>query len=269
MKKTVLISLLIGFLAAALLMGAVLNGWLDLPVISAPANPSAGFLRLFADTSTGKLGCKDSSGASCLAGGAASGWNAGLSSFTEETLTNYAVADVSNGGIEFHSTGGGAQGAGTIKYRSNAAFNAGNASVAVGFQLVGNVAGQSFILYLKDGSCTGTGPGYITFYFNFDVGTNAWGVGTWHNDCAGNWAGDGFTNRKTSFAGTGAFRIRESSGTRYYEISADPLGRAGWMILGSESTGAYITPTQTGFWSSVGSASGVSQAAVITTWSQP
>ena len=48
----------------AVLFGATVNGWLDLPFMSSPANPPSG-VRLYANTATGKLGCVNASGADC------------------------------------------------------------------------------------------------------------------------------------------------------------------------------------------------------------
>jgi len=51
--------------AAGILRAAVVNGWLDLPRISAPANPASGLGRLFINTSTSKLDCLNPDGTSC------------------------------------------------------------------------------------------------------------------------------------------------------------------------------------------------------------
>jgi hypothetical protein len=62
MKKLVLL-----FAAAcAILYGAAVNGWLDLPVMAAPSAPSAGAARLFINSATGKLDCLASGGADCM-----------------------------------------------------------------------------------------------------------------------------------------------------------------------------------------------------------
>jgi len=51
--------------AAGILRAAVVNGWLDLPRISAPANPASGLGRLFINTSTSKLDCLNPDGTIC------------------------------------------------------------------------------------------------------------------------------------------------------------------------------------------------------------
>ena len=50
-----------------------LSSYADLTRITAPSNPPAGKLRVFADNSTGKLACLDSSGANCNPGGGGGG----------------------------------------------------------------------------------------------------------------------------------------------------------------------------------------------------
>ncbi len=51
-----------------------LSGYVDSTRITAPSNPSSGNLRVFANNSTGKLACLDSSGADCMpSGGGGSG----------------------------------------------------------------------------------------------------------------------------------------------------------------------------------------------------
>jgi hypothetical protein len=47
----------------------ILSSYADMTRISAPSNPSAGSLRLFANNATGKLACLDSSGADCMPAG--------------------------------------------------------------------------------------------------------------------------------------------------------------------------------------------------------
>ena len=49
-----------------MLYGAVVNGWLDLPVTAAPASPAAGSARIFVNTATGNLDCLNSAGADCM-----------------------------------------------------------------------------------------------------------------------------------------------------------------------------------------------------------
>lgn len=64
MKRVVLFWLA----AAGVLMAAnvAINGFRDLSRITAPSNPTSGFLRLFANNATGKLACLDNSGADCM-----------------------------------------------------------------------------------------------------------------------------------------------------------------------------------------------------------
>jgi hypothetical protein len=53
------------------------SGYFDAARISAPSNPSSGNLRLFANNSTGKLACLDSSGVDCMpsGGGGSAAWS--------------------------------------------------------------------------------------------------------------------------------------------------------------------------------------------------
>ena len=262
MKKTIAISITAGFALCGLLMAAVLNGWLDVPLITAPANPGSGWLRFFASSATGKLACLDSAGASCLASGSGAGWNAQQAMFSS-IWTGYNYTDISGGGVTFNSTGA----AGYIHTTSITAFTAGTGSVVMGMEFTGQITGQNILLFIRDGGCTGTNPGAITFYFNFDTYTSKWGVGAWQNKCDWAWNADQIANQNTSLSGIGALRIREASGTRYFEVSADSLGRGGWSIVGSHSTGTYITPTQTGWQVNVGSGA-QNNGGIITRWDQ-
>jgi hypothetical protein len=51
----------------------VFSGYFDVTRITAPANPSAGNLRLFANNATGKLACLDNAGADCMPAGGGGG----------------------------------------------------------------------------------------------------------------------------------------------------------------------------------------------------
>lgn len=51
------------------------SGFFDQTRIAAPANPSAGSLRLYSDNATGKLACLDSAGADCMPSAGSAAWS--------------------------------------------------------------------------------------------------------------------------------------------------------------------------------------------------
>lgn len=51
----------------------VFLSYFDMAKISTPSNPAAGYLRLYANTTTGQIACVDSSGSSCIATGGGGG----------------------------------------------------------------------------------------------------------------------------------------------------------------------------------------------------
>lgn len=75
MKKKLLLSVFLPVCALVLLGAVSVNGvklfesYVDFTLISAPSNPTKGFLRFFGNTSTTKMACLDSTGASCLPSG--------------------------------------------------------------------------------------------------------------------------------------------------------------------------------------------------------
>jgi hypothetical protein len=62
MKRTVIMMAT----GCALLYGAAVNGWLDLPMMPNPANPPAGSARVYISSTSGKLACLNASGADCI-----------------------------------------------------------------------------------------------------------------------------------------------------------------------------------------------------------
>jgi hypothetical protein len=73
---------LLAFFFGVVLLGATLNGVLDVARMSAPSNPSAGSLRLYGNNSTGKLACLDSTGADCMPGGGGGGAAPAIGTFS-------------------------------------------------------------------------------------------------------------------------------------------------------------------------------------------
>ncbi len=53
-------------LGAGLVWGAVINGYLDLPLITGPSSPASGFSRLYPDSTSNSLACLNSDGSGCI-----------------------------------------------------------------------------------------------------------------------------------------------------------------------------------------------------------
>lgn len=87
----------VSLLFAALAFGMLVKGYIDLASMSAPASPDSGRMRLYADSGTGKLACKDSAGANCMPSG---------STYSGPSTQNVYTSSGRAFGTTYHNTTG-------------------------------------------------------------------------------------------------------------------------------------------------------------------
>lgn len=274
---------LVGLIFAALLFAAAINGFLDVPLLSTPANPAAGNIRLYGVTSTGKLGCLSSAGADCMPSGGGGG-----SAPTVDTFANIVASAPADGtiGIPTNSFY-------TMLVRSAGAWR----YFMLGREMFPAVPG-SFTLDNAADTTTTTTTGSITMgsaantlqltaYYAAIPGATFTTTAhiLYHGAAGGNGycflgvgdTGGAYTvlaldpsndllyqvrwNSSTSFGGGGVFggianlmssdsargswlRISEGGGTRAYQVSGD--GNE-WRTVGTEATGTFLTTARYAF----------------------
>lgn len=188
LKKTTGV-LVLGLLCAISLWGFVIVGYLDMSLMSAPANPAAGYLRIWSDNGSTLVQCKTSAGAACFfqaAGGSTVNIQTNgvanslqttlnLQSSGSTTVTNTSGGNVTIAGPSFSVGGTPTTSQTAINFVAGSGVTitnptAGNINIAssgsgVTFQTNGVNNGSQALLNLKAGTnvtLTDNGSGQIT-----------------------------------------------------------------------------------------------------------
>lgn len=150
-------------------------GYMDFPLIAAPANPSSGFVRLYGASGTGNLTCLTSAGAACISGGGSGTVSAG----TANTFARYAA-----NGSTVSSSQTTEDGSGNVTIPGTLGVNGAGGITAPKLTVSGSGAGG---VYLGQGAQQSLvanqagifAPTSVTNYNTYIPGTAPTNPGTW------------------------------------------------------------------------------------------
>jgi len=227
----------LGVVINAAALALVVNGVLDMPVLSSAANPNSGFMRLFFKSDG--LYYRTSDGVETKVGGSSGGgesWSVNLADFTRTSGTGSAVQE-SDGSISFNSTAG-------ARYRYNgAAFGAGKSLVAA-LDWTGKASEfWTFTVGVESSSCSGSGPGRFRFdlYSNADNRAYLW---VRREKCDGSGTdGEVYTWTNHFVPHSVKLRIRDDGANLHFEYCPSGLIAASgpWKTLASADRTSYVT----------------------------